>query len=209
MKDAYFHLEKNFVCGTNNCTVQLSIFKILFLFILVPIGSLTSHQMHGPGSGTGTGTGTGTGIGTGFNYHNQHLNYNSSTNFGYNDHKDQPQPIIDCVLTEWGPWSPCTRTCGHARKERRRMIKLNALNGGKKCDKKLTQRRRCKDNPPCGESNHFIDSLINCLLIEINFELFACCFADEHNQDTNYKKHKQHHHHHSHHHKANSELLMN
>lgn len=63
------------------------------------------------------------------------------------DHSDQP--VIDCVVTPWSEWSPCSRTCGPARKERRRMIKLNPQNGGKPCPKKLVQRRKCKDNPPC------------------------------------------------------------
>ncbi|GFY40858.1 spondin-1 [Trichonephila inaurata madagascariensis] len=64
------------------------------------------------------------------------------------DNKDQP-PIIDCVVTPWSEWSPCSLTCGNGRKERRRMIKLNPENGGKACPNKLVQRRKCKDNPPC------------------------------------------------------------
>ncbi|XP_054716081.1 spondin-1-like [Uloborus diversus] len=63
------------------------------------------------------------------------------------DNKDQP--VIDCVVTPWSEWSPCSHTCGNGRKERRRMIKLNPENGGKPCPAKLVQRRKCKENPPC------------------------------------------------------------
>ncbi|XP_064488880.1 spondin-1-like isoform X2 [Ornithodoros turicata] len=63
---------------------------------------------------------------------------------------DQPSPpVIDCVFTRWSEWTPCSRTCGNGRRERRRMIKLNPQNGGKPCPKKLVQRRKCKENPPC------------------------------------------------------------
>ncbi|KAG8187693.1 hypothetical protein JTE90_025220 [Oedothorax gibbosus] len=62
--------------------------------------------------------------------------------------KDQP-PVIDCVVTQWPEWSPCSHTCGNGRRERRRMIKLNPENGGKPCPAKLVQRRKCKDNAPC------------------------------------------------------------
>lgn len=61
------------------------------------------------------------------------------------------EPVIDCVVTPWGPWSECSRPCGRAQRSRRRMIKLHPQNGGKECPTKLVQRRRCKDNPPCRE----------------------------------------------------------
>jgi hypothetical protein len=65
---------------------------------------------------------------------------------------DQPQPVIDCVVTPWGPWTACSRPCGRdAFRERRRQIKLNPLNGGKACPSKMIQKRKCKHNPPCGK----------------------------------------------------------
>ncbi|XP_071042320.1 spondin-1 isoform X3 [Parasteatoda tepidariorum] len=79
------------------------------------------------------------------------------------DNKDQP-PVIDCVVTPWSEWSPCSHTCGNGRKERRRMIKLNPENGGKPCPSKLVQRRKCKDNLPCSDrlgSKEAVDCLLN------------------------------------------------
>ncbi|XP_022688537.1 spondin-1-like isoform X1 [Varroa jacobsoni] len=56
---------------------------------------------------------------------------------------------VDCVLTRWSEWGACTKTCGLGRRERRRMVKKNPAHGGKSCPKKLVQRRRCRENPPC------------------------------------------------------------
>ena len=69
----------------------------------------------------------------------------SSSSSGSSD-----QPVIDCVVTPWSEWSECSHTCGNGgRKTRRRMIKSNPQNGGKSCPRKLIQRRRCKNMPPC------------------------------------------------------------
>ena len=34
---------------------------------------------------------------------------------------------VDCMITEWSDWSPCTATCGKAWKEKFRMIKVRLL----------------------------------------------------------------------------------
>ncbi|XP_067123536.1 spondin-1-like isoform X2 [Centruroides vittatus] len=59
---------------------------------------------------------------------------------------------VDCQLTEWTEWSPCSRTCGTGRQERRRMVEKNAKNGGKPCPPKLVKRRKC-EMPPCIANN--------------------------------------------------------
>ena len=53
-------------------------------------------------------------------------------------------PPVDCMVTPWTEWSDCQQMCGKEYVTRTRMIKLAAANGGKKCPKKLTRRRKCK-----------------------------------------------------------------
>ncbi|KAF8771040.1 spondin-1-like [Argiope bruennichi] len=60
-----------------------------------------------------------------------------------------PLDVIDCVVSNWSNWTPCSRTCGNGRKERRRVVKQNPENGGQPCPGKLVQKRKCKENPPC------------------------------------------------------------
>uniref|UniRef100_T1JBH1 Spondin-1 n=1 Tax=Strigamia maritima TaxID=126957 RepID=T1JBH1_STRMM len=62
-----------------------------------------------------------------------------------------PQPVarpINCMLSEWTAWSPCSVTCGRGRMEKRRMIKVEPQNGGKSCPRKRIQRKRC-NKPAC------------------------------------------------------------
>lgn len=49
------------------------------------------------------------------------------------------------AVFRWVRW----QTCGNGRRSRRRMVKTNARRGGRPCPRKLVQRRRCHDNPPC------------------------------------------------------------
>ncbi|XP_033101716.1 spondin-1-like [Anneissia japonica] len=44
--------------------------------------------------------------------------------------------IVDCMMSEWGPWSECSKTCGKGRMSRSRMVKLKPRNGGEKCGKR-------------------------------------------------------------------------
>lgn len=62
-------------------------------------------------------------------------------------------PVIDCKLSNWGPWSTCSALCGQGKRIRSRYIIQMPQNGGKPCDKKLTRTQRCKDLPPCPPSS--------------------------------------------------------
>lgn len=55
----------------------------------------------------------------------------------------EPESRIDCVVTDWSPWSPCTVSCGTGYKERVRVVKFAASNGGKPCPRKLVRRKKC------------------------------------------------------------------
>lgn len=123
---------------------------------------------------------------------------------------------LSLQVTPWSDWSPCSRSCGQARKERRREIKLNAQNGGKPCPRRLVQRRRCKENPPCGKQ-----AALGRLFISFPgvFPLHDALFRDgpspatngafasegtkghgySSNYRSNYKKHKHYHHQSPHH----------
>lgn len=56
---------------------------------------------------------------------------------------------VNCMVSDWSQWSECSRTCGKGRRERRRLIKVEAQNGGEACPTKLVQRRKCRKNKPC------------------------------------------------------------
>ncbi|CAG9809546.1 unnamed protein product [Chironomus riparius] len=51
--------------------------------------------------------------------------------------------VIDCVLSEWGPWSECDAKCGTGMMSRTRSILRAPENGGKHCAS-LTQKRGCQ-----------------------------------------------------------------
>ena len=52
------------------------------------------------------------------------------------------------MMTEFGPWSECSRSCGKGTMVRKRMIKQKPRNGGAKCgktkEKKKCQLERCR-----------------------------------------------------------------
>lgn len=57
-----------------------------------------------------------------------------------------PPCPVDCVVSDWSPWGPCSATCGSGVSRRTRTVKTNALNGGKACPG-LAEERPCQDKP--------------------------------------------------------------
>ena len=93
------------------------------------------------------------------NFNNHHNNGPSSNQDSPKEHNSRSSqtlraynpelPVIDCKLSNWGPWSTCSALCGQGKRMRSRYIIQMAQNGGKACDKKLTKAQRCRDLPPC------------------------------------------------------------
>lgn len=55
---------------------------------------------------------------------------------------------VDCVLTQWGMWSSCTKTCGRAGiRVRTRKIYVQPSRGGKLCENKFLEQKGCNRNP--------------------------------------------------------------
>ncbi|KAK3854867.1 hypothetical protein Pcinc_038688, partial [Petrolisthes cinctipes] len=55
---------------------------------------------------------------------------------------------VDCEMSEWGPWSPCTHSCGpESLQQRSRNVVMGARGGGAPCGDRY-QRRYCH-LPPC------------------------------------------------------------
>ncbi|XP_050582007.1 spondin-1 isoform X1 [Bombus affinis] len=54
---------------------------------------------------------------------------------------------VDCRVSKWSPWSPCSVTCGTGRVTSYRTILQEPQNGGNPCPKKLQRRYRCQLAP--------------------------------------------------------------
>ncbi|XP_055599048.1 somatomedin-B and thrombospondin type-1 domain-containing protein [Uranotaenia lowii] len=51
--------------------------------------------------------------------------------------------VIDCLVSEWEPWSECDTACGTGMMSRTRVIEQKPQNGGKHCPS-LVQKRGCQ-----------------------------------------------------------------
>ncbi|KAG7198405.1 hypothetical protein KM043_005793 [Ampulex compressa] len=54
---------------------------------------------------------------------------------------------VDCVVSKWSAWSPCSVTCGTGRVVSYRVIERPSENGGRPCPRKLHRRSRCQLAP--------------------------------------------------------------
>ena len=63
--------------------------------------------------------------------------------------KQHDGPSVDCMVTPWSAWSPCSVTCGKGTTSRSRMIKLEAENGGRRCPRRLVKTKKCKVDVKC------------------------------------------------------------
>ena len=57
--------------------------------------------------------------------------------------KEVPQ---DCALTEWGPWTDCSASCGGGYVSRMRRVKSEAENGGQPCFGELRVMQSCNEH---------------------------------------------------------------
>lgn len=49
---------------------------------------------------------------------------------GQQEQKSSSLPIIDCEVSGWSEWSPCSCDSHNPKKERKRKIKVHPQNGG-------------------------------------------------------------------------------
>ncbi|MFT7818109.1 thrombospondin type-1 domain-containing protein 7B-like [Arapaima gigas] len=119
-----------------------------------------------------------------------------------------PRP---CVVSQFSPWSDCSRTCGAGLQHRTRAVLAGPVYGGASCPN-LTQTRPCENLPPCpaGEGEHYyslrVGSWSECRLPH-HKELWLSGrtlldFSVESSEGNSVKRHVQttHHHPHLHHH---------
>lgn len=61
-------------------------------------------------------------------------------------------PRTNCQVSDWSDWSSCSATCGKGWVTRTRSILSQPQNGGKKCPRKLSKRKKCR-MMKCGEDH--------------------------------------------------------
>lgn len=62
------------------------------------------------------------------------------------------QAALDCQVSEWSNWSPCSASCGRGWMTRDRRITIPSKHGGKACPRKMSKRKKCKVALPCAAS---------------------------------------------------------
>ncbi|XP_078492064.1 complement component C6-like [Ciona intestinalis] len=55
---------------------------------------------------------------------------------------------VSCIVSNWGPWAKCSKTCGGGKAIRSRYIKRNSAHGGTSCPT-LHQTGACTQKGPC------------------------------------------------------------
>ena len=53
--------------------------------------------------------------------------------------------VYDCEVSDWGPWSRCSATCGTGESTRRRRVIRPEANGGEPCPE-LEERKSCRES---------------------------------------------------------------
>ncbi|CAD7963524.1 unnamed protein product [Amoebophrya sp. A25] len=56
---------------------------------------------------------------------------------------------IDCIVSEWGDWSECSKSCDGGQRFRQRVLESEVLNNGKPCDADLEQTEACNVDIVC------------------------------------------------------------
>ncbi|OAD58110.1 Thrombospondin type-1 domain-containing protein 7A [Eufriesea mexicana] len=67
------------------------------------------------------------------------------------------RPPRDCKVSEWGPWSACSRSCGVGETQRTRKITIKPRRGGSSCPP-LKETKWCGSASPCSDGKPIADS---------------------------------------------------